>query len=111
MPADQSAGGLDELTRPDADAGLMTLKRACSPSTYGALMPSRVDLPLIRKRDRKPVGTLTIVRANHWGFGDDVRHRTGSPKRIDQLLITLTDANGENVAYLEVPMDQLPPDG
>lgn len=29
-------------------------------------MPTRIDLPLIRKRDRKPVGTLTIVRANHW---------------------------------------------
>jgi hypothetical protein len=46
-------------------------------------MPSRVDLPLIRKRDHNPVGTLTIVRANHWAFGDDNRHRTGSPKRID----------------------------
>jgi hypothetical protein len=27
-------------------------------------MPSRGDLPLIRRRDRKPVGTLSIVRAN-----------------------------------------------
>jgi hypothetical protein len=70
-------------------------------------MPSRVDLPLVRKRDRKPVRTLTIVRANHWAFGDDARHRTGSPKRIDQLLITGRHPKGETVAYLEVPMDQL----
>ena len=73
-------------------------------------MPSRVDLPLIRKRDHKPVGTLTVVRANHWAFGEDVRHRTGSPKRIDQLLITLRDAKGEVITYIELPMDQLPPD-
>ena len=59
-------------------------------------MPSRVDLPLTSKRDQKPVGTMTIVRANHWAFGDDARHRTGSPKRIDQLMITLTDANGDD---------------
>ena len=73
-------------------------------------MPSRIELPLIRKRDRKPVGTLTIIRANHWAFGDDARHRHGTPKRTDQLLITLTDAKGEEVCYLEVPMDQLPAD-
>ena len=73
-------------------------------------MPSRVDLPLFRKRDRKSVGTLTIVRANHWAFGDDVRHRTGSPKRIEQLLITLRDANGDVISYLELPMDRLPAD-
>jgi hypothetical protein len=71
-------------------------------------MPSRIDLPLIRKRDRKPVGTLTIVRANYWAFGDDDRRRTGSPKRIDQLLITLTDANGEEVCYFELPMERVP---
>jgi hypothetical protein len=72
--------------------------------------PSSVDLPLIRKRDRKPLGTSTIVRANHWAFGDDVRHRTGSPKRIDQFLITLCDAKGEVISYFEIPMEQLPAD-
>jgi hypothetical protein len=39
-----------------------------------------------------------------------VRHRTGSPKRIDLLPITLTDARGDEVCYIEVPMDQLPAD-
>ena len=73
-------------------------------------MPPGVDLSLIRKRDRTPVGTLTIVPANRWAFGDNVHLRTGSPKRIDQLLITLTDANGEEGCYFELPMDQLPAD-
>ena len=73
-------------------------------------MPSRVDLPLIRKRDRKPVGTLTIVRANHWQMTDAGGKRHASPVRADQLLLTLTDAKGHEVCYLEVPMDQLPAD-
>jgi hypothetical protein len=73
-------------------------------------MPARVDLPLIRRRDQKPVGTLTLVRANHPAFTDESGARRSNPVRIDQLLITLTDAAGETVAYLELPMNQLPPD-
>jgi hypothetical protein len=74
-------------------------------------MPARVDLPLIRRRDRKPVGTLTIVRANHPAFTDETGARRTNPIRIDQLLITLTDAKGETVGYFEVPMERLPADG
>jgi hypothetical protein len=33
-----------------------------------------------------------------------------SPVRLDHLLVTLTDAKAETVAYLEVPMEQLPAD-
>jgi hypothetical protein len=73
-------------------------------------MPARVDLRLIRKRDRKPIGMLTIVRTNHWRFANDDGERIPNPIRTDQLLITLTDAKGEEIAYLEVPMDQLPAD-
>ena len=71
-------------------------------------MPSRVDLPLIRRRDRKAVGTLTIVRANHPAFTDEEGSRRANPVRIDQLLITLTDVKGETISYFEVPMDRLP---
>ena len=63
-------------------------------------MPARVDLPLIRTRDRTPVGTLTIVWVNHWSFADDVGKRRESPIMLDQLLITLTDAKGEEIAYI-----------
>jgi hypothetical protein len=73
-------------------------------------MPSRVDLPLVRRRDQKPVGTLTIVRANHPTFIDEHGARRSNLVRIDQLLITLTDAKGETVAFFELPMDQLPAD-
>jgi hypothetical protein len=54
--------------------------------------------------------TLTIVRVKYWSFGNNMRHRTGSPKRIDLLPITLTDTNGDAECYIEVPMDQLPAD-
>jgi hypothetical protein len=72
--------------------------------------PSRIDLPLIRRRDHKPVGTLTIVRANHPAFTDEQGARQSNPVRIDQLLITISDAAGETVCYLGVPMQQLPAD-
>jgi hypothetical protein len=46
-------------------------------------MPSRVDLPLIRRRDHKPVGTLTVVRANHPTFTDE--HERGGPTRSGSI--------------------------
>ena len=51
---------------------------------------------------------MTIVRANHWQLTDEGGRRTASPVRIEQLLITLTDAKGEVVCYVELPMDRLP---
>jgi hypothetical protein len=71
-------------------------------------MPSRIDLPLIRRRDRKNVGTLTIVRASHPAFTDETGARRANPVRLDQLLITLTEATGEEVTALQVPMNRLP---
>jgi hypothetical protein len=44
-------------------------------------MPARVDLPLIRRRNRKPVGTLAIVRANHPAFTDKHGARRSNPVR------------------------------
>ena len=49
-------------------------------------MPSRVDPDLIRRRDRKPVGTLTIIRTNHPAFTDERGGRRSNPTRIAQLL-------------------------
>jgi hypothetical protein len=33
-------------------------------------MPARIDLPLIRRRDRTMVSVPTVVRANHPAFTD-----------------------------------------
>ena len=71
---------------------------------------SRVDLSLIRRRDHKPVGTLTIIRTNHASFVDEHGKRRPSPVVMDHLLISLKDAKGEDVTALAVPLDQLPPD-
>jgi hypothetical protein len=51
-----------------------------------------LDLPLIRKPDQKEVGTLTIGRANHPAVTVEDGARRANPVRVDQLLITLTDA-------------------
>jgi hypothetical protein len=73
-------------------------------------MPSRVDLPLIRKRGHKPVGTLTIIRTNHWSFVAETGKRRSNPVLQDQLVITLRDATGEMVTALQGPMAPLPTD-
>jgi hypothetical protein len=69
---------------------------------------SRVTLPLIRRRDRTPVGTRTIIRPNHASFVDEHGTRRPSPVVLDHLLISRTDAKGEDVTALAVPMAQLP---
>ena len=67
---------------------------------------SRVDLPLIRQRDHKPVGTLTIIRTNHASLVDEKGKRRPSPVVMDHLLISLKDAKGEEVTALAVPMER-----
>lgn len=71
---------------------------------------SRVDLPFIRRRDHKPVGTLTIIRANHASYVDERGKRQPSPVVMDHPLISLEDAKGEEVTALAVPLEQLPPE-
>jgi hypothetical protein len=73
-------------------------------------MPARVDLPLIRRRDRNLVGSLAFARANHPAFTDEHGSRRVNPIRLEQLLITPTDAKGETICSLELAMERLPPD-
>jgi hypothetical protein len=62
-------------------------------------------MALIRKRDRRPVGSLTIVRASHWAFGDDARQRHGAPKWTNQPLIIVTHVKADEVCFLALPID------
>jgi hypothetical protein len=71
---------------------------------------SRVDLPLICRRDKRPVGTLTIIRMNHAAFVDAAGHPRPNPVPLDTLLTSLKDAKGEEVTYLQVPLELLPPE-
>ena len=73
-------------------------------------MPARVAIPIIRLADRKHIGDLEIVRTNHVSFTNADGSRRGSPKMVDQLLITITDLDGDTVVYIELPMEQLPAD-
>jgi hypothetical protein len=73
-------------------------------------MPARGDLPLIRRRDRKHSGDLETVRTSHLSFTNEDGSRRRSPVKIDHLLITITDLDGDMVVYIELPMDQLPAD-
>jgi hypothetical protein len=46
-------------------------------------MPSRGDLPRAGTRDRKPGGTLTIIRANYPAFTDGHGAKRSSPARAN----------------------------
>jgi hypothetical protein len=67
----------------------------------------RVDLPLIRKSDRRNVGELTLIRAMNWQFVDDGGNRLATPKQQDTLIVSLKNAAGEEICWHTVPMDQL----
>lgn len=71
---------------------------------------SRADLPLIRQREYKPVGTLTIIRTNHASFVDEHGKRRQRPMVMEHLLSSLKDAEGDDVTALAVPLDPLPPE-
>jgi hypothetical protein len=73
-------------------------------------MPARISIPIIRLADRKHIGDLEIVRTNHVSFTHEDGSRRGSPKTVDQLLISITDLDGDTVVYIELPMEQLPAD-
>lgn len=67
----------------------------------------RVDLPLIRKFDKRNVGELTLIRTLDWYFVDDDGRRLATPKREDTLLVSLKNAAGEEICWFQVPMDRL----
>jgi hypothetical protein len=67
----------------------------------------RVDLPLIRRRDRKPVGELTLIRTMHARFTDDEGKHLPSPVNEDTLIIYLRNPTGEEICCLTVPMAKL----
>lgn len=63
----------------------------------------RLDLPLIRSRDRLEVGTLTLIRNYSWRFYDDDGHRFAVPQLADVVTISLTGPDGDLVSWREIP--------
>jgi hypothetical protein len=63
----------------------------------------RLDLPLIRSRDRQAVGTLILIRNYSWTFYDDEGRRFAVPQLADMIAISLTGPDGELVSWQEVP--------
>lgn len=67
----------------------------------------RVDLPLVRKSDKRNVGELTLIRTLDWHFADEEGRRLASPKREDTLLVSLKNTAGDEICWFQVPMDAL----
>ena len=68
---------------------------------------AKVEVPLIRTRDRKPVGTLRLIRTMHTAFADRDSQHAAVPKPADTLIIYVLSATGEKVCVLTVPMADL----
>lgn len=67
----------------------------------------RVDLPLVRKSDKRNVGELTLIRNMCWQWTDDDGRRLPNPVREDTLIVSLKNSAGEEICWFQVPMDKL----
>jgi hypothetical protein len=67
----------------------------------------KIDIPLVRSRDKRALGTLSLIRDNVWKLYDDQGQRLVNPVLVDSLIVTLTNATGEHVCWHQVPMNAL----
>ncbi len=67
----------------------------------------RLEIPLLRSRDKKDVGTLTLIRTDSWILYDEAGKRLPIPKSQDTLIVTLSRPDGEQVVYTQIPMSEL----
>jgi hypothetical protein len=67
----------------------------------------KIDIPLVRSRDNRDLGTLSLIRDNMWKLYDDQDQRLVNPVLVDTLIITLTNAKGEQVCWHQMPMQTL----
>lgn len=67
----------------------------------------RLEIPLLRSRDKRAVGTLTLIRADTWILYDEHGRRLPSPRNQDTLIVTLAKPDGEQIVYTQIPMSEL----
>ena len=68
---------------------------------------AKVELPLIRKRDKRTVGTLTLIRTDHTWFTDRDGQQLPSPQKLDSLIAVLRAPDGEEISYDYIRMTDL----
>jgi hypothetical protein len=67
----------------------------------------RIELPLVRRKDKAPIGTLTIIRTNVWQFYDRDGRRNAVPKRQETLIFTIQNPSGEEISFNQLAASDL----
>ena len=68
---------------------------------------AKVELPLIRKRDHRDFGTLTLIRTDHTWFTDRAGHQLPSPQTLDPLIALIRARDGEEISYHIIRLSEL----
>ena len=57
----------------------------------------QVDIPLVRARDKVPVGNLKLIRTRTWLLYDENGRRLAVPKHQDTLIVTLARPSAKHI--------------
>jgi hypothetical protein len=67
----------------------------------------RFDRDLVRRRDGKAIGKLSIIRTDLTKLHDERGQRLVTPEIVDSLIIAITNPLGEQVVYQTLPFKEL----
>ncbi|HRA46906.1 MAG TPA: hypothetical protein PK819_02420 [Thermomicrobiales bacterium] len=67
----------------------------------------QVDIPLVRAKDKVPVGNLKLIRTQTWVLYDENGQRLAVPKHQDTLIVALARASGEQIVWTQMPFAEL----
>ena len=67
----------------------------------------QVEIPLVRSRDKAPVGKLKLIRTKTWLLYDENGRRLAVPRHQDTLIVTLERPSGEQIVWTQLPFREL----
>lgn len=67
----------------------------------------QVDIPLVRSKDKVPVGNLRLTRTKTWVLYDENGRRLAVPKHQDTVIVTLARPSGEQIVWTQLPFAEL----
>jgi len=67
----------------------------------------QVDIPLVRSKDKVPVGNLKLIRTKTWLLYDENGRRLAVPRHQDTLIVTLARPGGEQIVWTQMPFSEL----
>lgn len=68
---------------------------------------SKISRQLVRKSDKREIGTLEIIRTKLTKLHDFNGQRLVNPEKVDSIIVVLTNPLGEQVFWEQVPVSEL----